>query len=426
VRSLVIALVLISALVPSTVRAQARCGHPDPEISISVCSGIIQSGRAKGRDLAVAHTERGIAYVTLLDYDRALLDFGEAIRIDPSFARAFANRGAVYGAKQDFEKALADFSRVLTLEPRSAQPLFDLVPAKPPFERRAEAVELLRDQHPERHVGVLDERKAAREAVPEPPSPEGPAGDEERRRRDRRHRPRERVQGIRGKAGRERADGRDRAQERAAGEGLVGQRTVHVQAQRASRPHERRQRAHGRRRIRDVVHDAEAVNEIERIRRKGRTSEVGLHEVGARALAPGGHVHRGAHVHPHDPCPVLAREVQPAAHPAAGVEHAQGRPRHRAVALEIPAEDVRVDVEQLGEALPFVAEERLGPAREGIGRGLREQPGNAAGYGESAPAPAAQDPFDDDLIRRCGRLQRQGGAAGRAAQVGRELAPHPE
>ena len=106
-------------------RAQARCGHPDPEISISVCSSIIQSGRAKGRDLAVAHTERGIAYVKLLDYDRALLDFGEAIRIDPSFARAFANRGAVYGAKQDFEKALADFSRVLTLEPRSAHAFAD-------------------------------------------------------------------------------------------------------------------------------------------------------------------------------------------------------------------------------------------------------------------------------------------------------------
>ena len=121
-RSFVIALVLmlISALSPSSARAQARCGDPDPEISISVCSAIIQSGRARGRDLAVAHTERGVAYVTLLDYDRALLDFGEAIRIDPTFARAFANRGAVHGAKQDFDKAIDDFTRVLELEPRSA------------------------------------------------------------------------------------------------------------------------------------------------------------------------------------------------------------------------------------------------------------------------------------------------------------------
>jgi hypothetical protein len=124
---------------------------------------------------------------------------------------------------------------------------------------------------------------------------------------------------------------------------------------------------------------------------------------------------------------VRAREVQPAAHPAARVEHAQGRPRHRTVALEIPAEDVRVDVEQLGETLPFVAEERLRPARKGIRSGFREQAGNAAGYGESAPARAAQVSFDDGgLIRRCRRLQLQRGAAGRAAQVGRELSPHPE
>jgi len=124
-RSCFIALLLISALPPPAARAQARCGDRDPEISIALCSAIVQSGRAKGRDLAVAHTERGVAYVTLLDYDRALLDFGEAIRIDATFARAFANRGAVHGAKQDFDKAIEDFTRVLALEPRSANAFSD-------------------------------------------------------------------------------------------------------------------------------------------------------------------------------------------------------------------------------------------------------------------------------------------------------------
>jgi tetratricopeptide (TPR) repeat protein len=124
-RNFAIALVLISALPPPDARGQARCGDPDPEISISVCSAIIQAGRARGRDLAAAHTERGVAYVTLLDYDRALLDFAEAIRIDATFARAFANRGAVHGAKQDFDKAIEDFTRVLALEPRSAHAFAD-------------------------------------------------------------------------------------------------------------------------------------------------------------------------------------------------------------------------------------------------------------------------------------------------------------
>ncbi len=124
-RSLVTALVVISALPASTARGQAGCGDRDPEVSISACSAVIQSGRAKGRDLAVAHLERGVAYVALLDYDRGLQDFGEAIRLDATFAKAFANRGAVHGAKQDFDRAIDDFTRVIALDPRSAHAFAD-------------------------------------------------------------------------------------------------------------------------------------------------------------------------------------------------------------------------------------------------------------------------------------------------------------
>src|SRR5688572_29633388 len=124
-RSSVVALVLISALLPSSAIAQARCGDPDPEISISVCTAIIQSGRIRGRELAVAHTNRGAAFVALLDYDRALKDFEDAVRVDGTFAKAFANRGAVHGAKQDFDRAIEDFTRVIALEPRSAHAFAD-------------------------------------------------------------------------------------------------------------------------------------------------------------------------------------------------------------------------------------------------------------------------------------------------------------
>ena len=124
-RRCVSALVLISALLPSTARGQTRCGDRDPEISIGACSAVIQSGRARGRDLAVAHLERGVAYVALLDYDRALQDFGDAIRLDPTLEKAFANRGAVYGAKQDFDRAIEDFTRVIALGPRSANAFAD-------------------------------------------------------------------------------------------------------------------------------------------------------------------------------------------------------------------------------------------------------------------------------------------------------------
>ena len=58
---------MAAAVLASAQTAGARCGDADPEISISACSGIIQSGRLGGRDLAVAHTHRGVAYVALLE-----------------------------------------------------------------------------------------------------------------------------------------------------------------------------------------------------------------------------------------------------------------------------------------------------------------------------------------------------------------------
>jgi tetratricopeptide (TPR) repeat protein len=90
-----------------------------------VCSALIQSGRLRGRDLAIAHTARGVAYVTLLDYDRGLQEFDHAIRADATYAKAFANRGAVYGAKQDFDKAIEDFTQVLRLQPHSPHAFAD-------------------------------------------------------------------------------------------------------------------------------------------------------------------------------------------------------------------------------------------------------------------------------------------------------------
>jgi tetratricopeptide (TPR) repeat protein len=101
------------------------CGDPNPDISIGGCTAIIQSGRGAGGELAVAHNERGVAYVALQDYDRALQDFSAAIKFDPKFSQAWANRGAVHGARQDFDLAIQDFSRVVVLDPGSSHAFYD-------------------------------------------------------------------------------------------------------------------------------------------------------------------------------------------------------------------------------------------------------------------------------------------------------------
>jgi tetratricopeptide (TPR) repeat protein len=51
------------------------------------------------------------------DYDRAIADCTEAIRLDPDFDFAYAIRGASYGVKDDYDRAIADLETVLRIDP---------------------------------------------------------------------------------------------------------------------------------------------------------------------------------------------------------------------------------------------------------------------------------------------------------------------
>ena len=51
------------------------------------------------------------------DYDRAITDFTEAIRIKPDHVHAWQNRGWAYWLKGDLDKALADMNQKVKLDP---------------------------------------------------------------------------------------------------------------------------------------------------------------------------------------------------------------------------------------------------------------------------------------------------------------------
>jgi uncharacterized caspase-like protein/regulator of sirC expression with transglutaminase-like and TPR domain len=57
------------------------------------------------------------------DFDRAVIGFSEAIRLDPNSVTALANRGIAYGNKNDLDKAIADFSNAIRLEPKNSRAL---------------------------------------------------------------------------------------------------------------------------------------------------------------------------------------------------------------------------------------------------------------------------------------------------------------
>ena len=100
-----------------------RCnfGGSHPDIRIAACTRNIQSGRFTGQNLAIAFSNRGLAYKKSGQEDKAIADFSEAIRLIPDFVYAFNNRGNVYYFKGQLDQAIKDFNEAIRLKPDLAE-----------------------------------------------------------------------------------------------------------------------------------------------------------------------------------------------------------------------------------------------------------------------------------------------------------------
>ena len=110
-------LLTLGMVTPSFGGVIADCNQSvDPDLQILGCTGFIQSG-AKGNNLAIAHTNRGIAYDAKNDIDRAIIEFGKAIQIMPDYSVAYYNRGVAYSEIGDLDRAIDDFDAAIRLVP---------------------------------------------------------------------------------------------------------------------------------------------------------------------------------------------------------------------------------------------------------------------------------------------------------------------
>ena len=66
----------------------------------------------------MAFSNRGNAYFDKHDYDRAIADLNQAIKLNPNSVRAYYDRGIAYGAKGDPDHAIADFDDAIKLDPQ--------------------------------------------------------------------------------------------------------------------------------------------------------------------------------------------------------------------------------------------------------------------------------------------------------------------
>ena len=93
---------------------------PDPQAD--GCTALIDSGEETPQVLAIAYNNRGNAYTAKGEYDLAIKDFEQAIKLNGDFTKAFNNRGVVYRKKGEFDRAIEDFNQAIKLDPNYASP----------------------------------------------------------------------------------------------------------------------------------------------------------------------------------------------------------------------------------------------------------------------------------------------------------------
>jgi len=105
----------------------------DDQVSLS--RGTIHASVGFDTSLQSLYRRRGYSYINKGDYDKAIADLNQAIRLDPKNVDAYINRGIAYlnlgnavpwGEVElhkivEYEKAIADFTQAIKLDPKNAR-----------------------------------------------------------------------------------------------------------------------------------------------------------------------------------------------------------------------------------------------------------------------------------------------------------------
>jgi tetratricopeptide (TPR) repeat protein len=89
-----------------------------PEQKLESCTAVIQSPGQTREVLVAAYVNRGFNYDNKGEHDRAIVDFDEAIRLNPQYALAYNNRGVAYNGKGSYDRALLDLDEAIRLNPK--------------------------------------------------------------------------------------------------------------------------------------------------------------------------------------------------------------------------------------------------------------------------------------------------------------------
>lgn len=91
-----------------------------PDVKIAACSAVIQAGGGTNKNLNAALYNRGSAYSATGQYDKAIADFTQALKLNPDDGILYIGRGNAYLQNGDFDHAGPDFDAAIRLHAQPA------------------------------------------------------------------------------------------------------------------------------------------------------------------------------------------------------------------------------------------------------------------------------------------------------------------
>ncbi len=87
---------------------------------VEACTRLIVSGKYTGRNAAILYGNRAVGYNILKNFDSAMTDVNQSLRIDSSYYKAYSIRGDIHFERNNYTQADANYSECIRLNPKFA------------------------------------------------------------------------------------------------------------------------------------------------------------------------------------------------------------------------------------------------------------------------------------------------------------------
>jgi lipoprotein NlpI len=91
--------------------------------AIRLLTRALDSGQIANGDLAAAYFDRGLAWANSGEYDKAINDYNNAIRLNPHLEDVYHGRGVAWVKKGEYDKAISDFNTAIHFNAQDAETL---------------------------------------------------------------------------------------------------------------------------------------------------------------------------------------------------------------------------------------------------------------------------------------------------------------